>query len=89
MLHLQNRTHFNRYRQIAEVLLHHGMGYLLSTFGLERFMPLRGGIRRYAGPGHHYTKPEHVRVAIEELGATFIKLGQFSQLALISCPLNI
>ena len=76
MLHLQNRTHFNRYRQIAEVLLHHGMGYLLSTFGLERFMPLRGGIRRYAGPGHHYTKPEHVRVAIEELGATFIKLGQ-------------
>ena len=52
------------------------MGYLLSTFGLERFVPLRGGIRRYARAGRHYTRPEHVRLAIEELGATFIKLGQ-------------
>ena len=76
MAHLRNRSHFNRYRQIAKVLLHHGMGYLLSTFGLERFVPLRGGIRRYTRPGRHYTKPEYVRMAIEELGATFIKLGQ-------------
>ncbi|MGO8946117.1 MAG: ABC1 kinase family protein [Ktedonobacterales bacterium] len=26
--------------------------------------------------GHHVTRPEHVRLAIEELGPTFIKLGQ-------------
>jgi ubiquinone biosynthesis protein len=51
------------------------MGYLLSSFGLKRFVPLRARIRRYAQP-RHYTKPEHVRMAFEELGATFIKLGQ-------------
>lgn len=76
MANLLNHSHFNRYRQIAEVLLHHGMGYLVNSFGLKRFIPLRGGIRRYARPGRHYTRPEHVRMAFEELGATFIKLGQ-------------
>jgi ubiquinone biosynthesis protein len=70
------RTHLNRYRQIAEVLLHHGLGYLVSTFGLERFVPFRREISRYTRPGRHYTRPERVRLAFEELGPTFIKLGQ-------------
>lgn len=76
MANLHNHSHLKRYRQIAEVLLHHGLGYLVSTFGLERFMPFRGGIRRYGRTGRHDTRPEHVRLAFEELGATFIKLGQ-------------
>jgi ubiquinone biosynthesis protein len=76
LANLITRTHLNRYRQIAEVLLHHGLGYLVSTFGLERFVPFRGGLSRYAPPGQHPTRPEHVRMAFEELGATFIKLGQ-------------
>jgi ubiquinone biosynthesis protein len=70
------RTHLNRYRQIAEVLLHHGLGYLVSTFGLERFVPFRREINRYTRPGRRYTRPERVRLAFEELGPTFIKLGQ-------------
>ena len=70
------RTHLNRYRQIAEVLLHHGMGYLVNTLGLERFVPFRGELHRYERPGKRHTNPEHVRMAFEELGATFIKLGQ-------------
>jgi ubiquinone biosynthesis protein len=70
------RTHFNRYRQIAEVLVHHGLGYMVSTLGLERFVPFRREISRFARPGHHYTKPERVRKALEDLGPTFIKLGQ-------------
>jgi ubiquinone biosynthesis protein len=70
------RTHLNRYRQIAEVLLHHGMGYLVNTLGLERFVPFRGELHRYERIGKRHTRPEHVRMAFEELGATFIKLGQ-------------
>jgi ubiquinone biosynthesis protein len=69
-------THLNRYRQIAEVLVHHGLGYMVSTLGLERFVPFRREISRYTRPGRHYTRPERVRKALEELGPTFIKLGQ-------------
>ena len=76
MANLHSHSHLNRYRQIAEVLLHHGLGYLVSTFGLERFVPFRGTLRRYPRPGQFPTRPEHVRLAFEELGATFIKLGQ-------------
>lgn len=76
MANLHSHSHLNRYRQIAEVLLHHGLGYLVSTFGLERFVLFRGTLRRYSRPGQYPTRPEHVRLAFEELGATFIKLGQ-------------
>jgi ubiquinone biosynthesis protein len=70
------RTHLKRSRRIAQVLLHHGLGYLVSTLGLERVGPFRREISRYGRPGRHYTKPERVRLAFEELGPTFIKLGQ-------------
>ncbi len=76
MAKLITRSHLNRYRQIAEVLLHHGMGYLVNTLGLERFVPFRGELHKFERPGKHHTNPEHVRLAFEELGATFIKLGQ-------------
>lgn len=76
MANLLRYSHFHRYRQIAEILLRHGMGYLVSSFGLKRFVPLRAGIRRYARPNRRYTRSEHVRMVFEELGATFIKLGQ-------------
>lgn len=49
---------------------------MLSTLGLERFRPsYRRILGRSKGIRHH-TPPEHVRVALEELGTTFIKLGQ-------------
>lgn len=76
MAKLITRSHLNRYRQIAEVLLHHGMGYLVNTLGLKRFVPFRGELHKFERPGKHHTNPEHVRLAFEELGATFIKLGQ-------------
>jgi ubiquinone biosynthesis protein len=69
-------THLNRYRQIAEVLVHHGLGYMVSTIGLERFVPFRKEISRFARSDAQYTRPERVRKALEELGPTFIKLGQ-------------
>ena len=50
----------NRYRQITQVLARHGLGFLLA------------GRRRQDLP----SRPQHVREALEELGATFIKFGQ-------------
>jgi ubiquinone biosynthesis protein len=63
----------HRQRQIAEVLVRYEMGHLLEVFGLERFVSLeRRLLRRSAA----HTRPESLRMALEELGPTFIKLGQ-------------
>jgi ubiquinone biosynthesis protein len=70
----RNNAHLARSRQIAEILARHGLDYILSILGLERFISFRRGLRL-----HHSstaTRPEHIRQAFEELGATFIKFGQ-------------
>lgn len=64
--------HLSRYRQIAETLARHGLGWLHSATGLERFLPFHSR-QQTPAPG----PAERVRLALEELGATFIKLGQF------------
>ncbi len=68
--------HLGRYRQIAEVLSRHGMGYMVGVFGLERFVPFQKGLLGHPPRDEPYTRPEHVRMALEDLGATFVKLGQ-------------
>lgn len=72
----RRRTHLPRYRQIANVLARHGFGYLVGVIGLERFVPLHRGLLGHSRRAEPYTQPEHVRMALEDLGATFIKLGQ-------------
>ena len=70
------RNQIARYRQIAEVLTRHGLGFLVGVTGLARWIPVRhgsGGQERRAQP---YSTPVHLRRALEELGPTFIKLGQ-------------
>lgn len=72
----QTGSHADRYRQIADALGRHGLGYLTGTLGLDRFIPFHRGLLGHAPRPEPYTRPEHVRLAIEDLGATFIKLGQ-------------
>ncbi|MEM4724851.1 MAG: AarF/ABC1/UbiB kinase family protein, partial [Candidatus Hadarchaeum sp.] len=66
-----------RLRQIAEVLLRNGLGFLAEQLDLTRFLPpwrqkgLTTGDR-----ANKYSIPERVRHTLEELGPTFIKLGQ-------------
>jgi len=59
-----------RYREIAEALTRHGLGYLVDVIGLERFIPFRQRREKTS------STPEHLRLMLEELGITFIKLGQ-------------
>ena len=68
-----NSSYRRRQRQIAEVLVRYEMGHLLEIFGLERFVALE---RRLLGRGSARTRPESLRLALEELGPTFVKLGQ-------------
>lgn len=69
-------AHLKRYRQIAEVLVRHGLGSLLGAFGLDRFVPFGRALPRPLRHSNASHTPEHLRKALEELGATFIKLGQ-------------
>lgn len=70
-------TEIRRARQIAEVLIRNGLGFLAETTGLTRFLPPWRARRlraeeRTAG----LTVPQRFRQTLEELGPTFIKLGQ-------------
>ena len=68
--------HLERYRQIAEVLSRHGLGFVVGVVGLSRWVPFHRGVLGHERRQEPYTTPEHLRLAIEELGPTFIKLGQ-------------
>ncbi|MFA4944731.1 MAG: AarF/UbiB family protein [Lentisphaeria bacterium] len=67
--------HFSRYREILTVLFKHGFGDLLHGVGLRpaSLWPFRPKAEPVAEP---WTRHERVRLAMEELGPTFVKLGQ-------------
>lgn len=66
-----------RFRQIAEILLKNGLGFLVERLELGRFAPAwrrRAALRDGQVAG--LSVPERVRRTLEELGPTYIKLGQ-------------
>jgi ubiquinone biosynthesis protein len=78
-------SRLGRYRQIVDILVRHGLGFMVGTHSPADLLPLpreRTESRRDAEKpdrkwqSRHLTRPQHVRMAIEELGPTFIKLGQ-------------
>lgn len=81
-----------RYREVAEVLLRHGLGFLAEDIGISRLVPwplrwrgvlppLRAHDRRVFG--------RRLRAALSELGPAFIKLGQVLSLRPDLVPLEI
>jgi ubiquinone biosynthesis protein len=72
-------TEITRVRRITEILVRNGLGFLVEQLALERFLPRflrRRPVRAEVGISR-LTVPERVRRTLEELGATYIKLGQF------------
>lgn len=69
LINWRKNFHLNRSRQIASVLVSHGWDYLTNKGhgSLEESL-----LRRKSAQ----TRPEHLRSTLEELGTTFIKLGQ-------------
>ncbi len=69
--------HAGRYREIAVALIRHGFGYMVEEMGLTRVlrMPIRW-IR--SETPETKTLGERIRLVMEALGPTFIKLGQLA-----------
>ncbi|HMN01949.1 ABC1 kinase family protein [Geobacter anodireducens] len=73
----RNIRSLRRYRQIVRVLVKYGFEHALSLMGLSRFVAR--GRRLFRKPEPELTRlspAERMRLALEELGPTFVKLGQ-------------
>jgi ubiquinone biosynthesis protein len=74
---LQTFRHLRRYQQIARILTRYGFGHILTQLGIGRAItPGLERLRFSSSEILRATPPERVRMVIEELGPTFIKLGQ-------------
>ena len=66
-----------RYRDIVEILIKHGFGYLIGSLDLHQFVPLRKRIKSLdTSDSSNASKAVRLRKVLEDLGPTFIKLGQ-------------
>ena len=70
--------HLHRYQQVLRILFKYGFGDLVGRLHIAEY--LEGGLRMFTGrlkePFARLSRPERLRMAFEELGPTFIKLGQ-------------
>jgi ubiquinone biosynthesis protein len=69
--------HAGRYRAIAMALMRHGFGYMVEELGLYHLLSLP---RRLVTQEAHasLTLGERIRRVLEDLGPTFVKLGQLA-----------
>lgn len=63
---------------MANILARHGFGYLLDKLNLTDILPYHQRIKQTSEEEQHSekTRGERLRLALTELGTTFIKLGQ-------------
>jgi ubiquinone biosynthesis protein len=70
--------HLNRYRQILSILIKFGFGDLVDLLNIDQYIEI--GIqmisRKPRDKEERLTRAERMRFAVEELGPTYIKLGQ-------------
>ncbi len=68
----------NRYRQILGVLIKYGFGDLVETLHIDQYIEIGLQMIRKKRREHvdKSSRAERVRMAFEELGPTYIKLGQ-------------
>jgi ubiquinone biosynthesis protein len=70
--------HLSRYRQILTILFKYGFGDLLEMLRIDQYIEvgLRMISKNRAARTERLSRPQRLRMAFEELGPTFIKLGQ-------------
>ena len=71
-------TDLGRLETIAGILIRHGFGDMVRRMGLSKVLEKAGRALHWADAEAyaHMPPPQRVRRALEELGPTFVKLGQ-------------
>jgi len=72
----RNVRSIRRYRQIITVLGGYGLEHLLEYLNLSHFVAFSRRMLRRSAKAADLSAPQRLRLALEELGPTFIKLGQ-------------
>jgi ubiquinone biosynthesis protein len=69
---------FGRLREIAGILIHYGWGDIVKRLGLGNLTERAGTLlnRKRSDEVRHLSAEVRVRLALQELGPTFVKLGQ-------------
>ncbi|MFC5714273.1 ABC1 kinase family protein [Thalassorhabdus alkalitolerans] len=68
--------HANRYRKIVATLTRHGFGYIIQEVGLFHVLSLPKRLAADSNKKETRSVGTRIRHVVEELGPTFIKLGQ-------------
>ncbi|MDF2657944.1 MAG: hypothetical protein K0Q94_735 [Paenibacillus sp.] len=68
--------HLHRYQEIARAFVRNGFGYVAKELGLPETLPYLRRKSQEPSPGK--TLSERIRLFLEELGPTFVKLGQIA-----------
>jgi ubiquinone biosynthesis protein len=70
--------HLKRYREIVSAFVRYGFGYIVKDLGLAQGLPYQ---EVWSGEGRDAQKHSiglRIRLFLEELGPTFVKLGQLA-----------
>ena len=78
-----------RYRQIVGVLFKYGFGQLLDQMKIFTFLRLRKKIFKKKVRLEELTYAQRIRLALDELGPTFVKLGQVLSMRPFLIPLEL
>ncbi|MDR3601560.1 MAG: AarF/UbiB family protein [Desulfosporosinus sp.] len=70
--------HIKRYRDVAKVLARHGFGFFIEEIGLLQMLSLPKRFFTDTEEIDPVTVGERIRLVIEELGPTYIKIGQIA-----------
>ena len=70
--------HIKRYRDVAKVLARHGFGYVVEEMGLSHMLSLPKRLFTNTEKMDSLSLGERIRKVIEELGPTYIKIGQIA-----------
>ena len=83
----QNIRDLHRFKKVISVLLKHDFGFLIKRVKLHRDLSLKQRLNRKSFEPQTY-RPKQFRLALEELGGAFIKLGQILSLRPDLIPTN-
>lgn len=70
--------HLKRYRDVAKVLARHGFGFFVEEIGLLHMLSLPKRLFKDMEEIDTKSVGERIRQVIEELGPTFVKIGQIA-----------